>query len=354
MSKLRLLKKDRDLSKPLEQVELLVRASDLQERREDVELRLDRFLGLHMHWRSRTSIQALIRDGYVYVDVTSPDRPNGTGELVQETRPGRRLRDRTRVLVVVPEELRVDLTMVVDTELVLLHEDEDVLAVDKPPMLPVHPSGRHLADTLIQRVHARYGADKLERESRPRLAHRIDRETSGIVLIGMHPEAHAELRRQFEEHEVGKEYLAIVRGSPTQDSGTVNDPIGSARGSSIGLKMACRPDGDEARTDWKVLERRRGCSLVHCRLFTGRQHQIRVHLESIGHPLVGDKLYGYGEHYFQKYNDGELTPEDLAVLELPRQALHHHRLTFTHPRTGAAMAIESPLARDLAEFLASR
>lgn len=354
MSKLRLLKKDRDLSKPLEQVELLVRASDLQERREDVELRLDRFLGLHMHWRSRTSIQALIRDGYVYVDVTSPDRPHGTGELVQETRPGRRLRDRTRVLVVVPEELRVDLTMVVDTELAVLHEDEDILAVDKPPMLPVHPSGRHLADTLIQRVHKRYGADKLERESRPRLAHRIDRETSGIVLVGMHPQAHAELRRQFEDHEVGKEYLAIVRGSPTQDFGTVDDPIGSARGSSIGLKMACRPDGDEARTDWKVLERRRGCSLVHCRLFTGRQHQIRVHLESIGHPLVGDKLYGYGEHYFQKYNDGELTPEDLAVLELPRQALHHHRLTFTHPRTGAALAIESPLAPDLAEFLASR
>lgn len=351
---MRLLPKDRDLSKPLESVELVVRASDLQQRPEEVELRLDRFLGLHMHWRSRTSIQDLIRAGYVYVDLTTPDRPQGTGELVQERRPGRRLRDRTRVLVIVPEELRVDLTMVVDSSLKVLYEDEDVLAVDKPPLLPVHPSGRHLADTLIQRVHARYGAEQLARESRPRLCHRLDRETSGVVLVGLHPEAHSELRRQFEEHEVGKEYLAIVRGAPTQDYGTIDDPIGSARASTIGLKMACRPDGDEARTDWRVLERRRGCSLVHCRLFTGRQHQIRVHLESIGHAIVGDKLYGYGEHYFQKYNDGELSPEDLTVLEHPRHALHHHRLSFAHPRTGAPLVVESPLAADLAEFLASR
>ena len=351
---MRILPKDRDLSKPLEQVELAVRASDLRMRAEEVEIRLDRFLALHMQWRSRTSVQSLIHEGYVYVDVPSPDRPNGAGELAQERRPGRRLRDRTRVVVVVPEGLRVEVAPPIEDEVATLFEDRDLLAVDKPPMLPVHPSGRHLSDTLIQRVHARYGAEALERGARPRLCHRLDRETSGIVLVGLTPRAHAEIRRQFEEHEVEKEYLAIVQGAPQQDSGTIDHPIGSARASSIGLKMSCRPDGDEARTDWKVLERRSGCTLVLCRLYTGRQHQIRVHMEAIGHPLVGDKLYGYGEEFFQKYNDGELTPADIARLELPRHALHHHRLAFAHPRTGERVEVKSPLAEDLAAFLRSR
>jgi 23S rRNA pseudouridine1911/1915/1917 synthase len=351
---MRLLPKDRDLSKPLERVELVVRASDLRMRAEEVEVRLDRFLAMHMRWRSRTSVQALIRDGYVYVDATSPDRPDGAREPALETRPGRRLRDRSRIVVVVPEGLRIDVTPVVDDALGVLYEDRDVLAVEKPPMLPVHPSGRHLSDTLIQRVHARYGVERLERQARPRLCHRLDRETSGIVLVGLHPRAHAEIRRQFERHEVEKEYFAIVRGSPAQEFGTIDHPIGSARGSSIGLKMSCRPDGDEARTDWRVLERRRGCTLVTCRLFTGRQHQIRVHMEAIGHPLVGDKLYGYGDEFFQKYHDGELTPGDIEALEMPRQALHHRRLALAHPISGAPLSIESPLPADMSTFLASR
>lgn len=351
---MRLLPKDRDLSKPLEKVELAVRASDLQMRAEEVEIRLDRFLALHMPWRSRNSIQNLIADGYVYVDFTTPDRPRGSGELVQELKPSRRLRDKSRVVIIVPEGLRIEVTQPIEDDLTTLYEDRDVLAVDKPPMLPVHPSGRHLSDTVIQRIHSRYGADKVERSARPRLCHRIDRETSGIVLIGLHPQAHAEVRRQFEEHEVEKEYLAIVQGHPDSESGVCNTPIGSARGSSIGLKMACRPDGDEARTDWRVVSRHRGCTLVRCRLFTGRQHQIRVHMEAIGHPLVGDKLYGYGEEYFQRYHDGVLSPEDIRRLELPRQALHHHRLVISQPSSGERVEIASPLAPDLVAFLAER
>jgi 23S rRNA pseudouridine1911/1915/1917 synthase len=350
---MRLLPKDRDLSKTLDKVELEVRASDLRMRAEEVEVRLDRFLAMHMQWRSRASVQTLIRDGYVYVGVVAPDKPQG-GELVLETRPSRRLRDKSRVLVVVPEGLRIDVTPIVGDDLTVLFEDADVLAVDKPPMLPVHPSGRHLTDTVIQRVHARYGAERLERDARPRLCHRLDRETSGIVLVGLRPRAHAEIRRQFEEHEVEKEYLAIVQGAPQQDHGMIDTPIGSARASRVGLKMACRPDGDDAKTAWRVLERRRGCSLLLCTLFTGRQHQIRVHLESIGHPLIGDKLYGYGDDYFLRYNEGTLTPDDIVKLELPRQALHHHRLAFAHPRTGERIEVTSALAPDLAAFLARR
>jgi 23S rRNA pseudouridine1911/1915/1917 synthase len=350
----RLLPKDRDLSRKLEQVELAVRASDLRMRAEAVEIRLDRFLALHMPWRSRNSIQGLIRDGYVYVDAAAPDRPEGSGEALQETRPARRLRDRSRVVVVVPEGLRIEVTPVVDDALEVLYEDEELLAVDKPPMLAVHPSGRHLADTLIQRVHARRGAGELPRGARPRLCHRLDRETSGIVLVGLEPRAHAEIRRQFEEHEVEKEYLAIVQGAPERDQGVIDLAIGSARASRVGLKMACRSDGDEARTAWRVLERHRGCALLLCRLYTGRQHQIRVHMEAIGHPLVGDKLYGYGDDYFVRYHEGRLTPEDIARLELPRQALHHHRLAFRQPRTGERVVVTSPLAPDMAAFLARR
>lgn len=351
---MRLLPKDRDLSKPLERVELAVRASDLQMRAEQVEIRLDRFLALHMPWRSRNSIQHLIEEGYVYVDFTTPDKPSGAGEVVQERKSSRRLRDKSRVVVVVPEGLRIEVTPSIEDQLATLYEDRDVLAVDKPPMLPVHPSGRHMGDSVIQRIHARYGADKLERSVRPRLCHRIDRETSGIVLIGLHPVAHAEVRRQFEGHEVEKEYLAIVQGHPTSDSGVCDLPIGSARGSSIGLKMACRIDGDEAKTAWRVLSRHRGCALVLCRLYTGRQHQIRVHMESIGHPLIGDKLYGYGDEYFQRYNDGELTPDDIKRLELPRQALHHHRLVIQQPSSGERLEVVSPLAADMQSFLLER
>jgi 23S rRNA pseudouridine1911/1915/1917 synthase len=351
---MRLLPKDRDLSKPLEQVELMVRASDLRMRAEEVEIRLDRFLTLHLPWRSRSSIQELIRDGYIYVDVSSPDKPAGSGELVQELKASRKLRDKSRVVVVVPEGARIAITPVVTEAIHILYEDQVALAVDKPPMLPVHPSGRYLSDTLIQRIHARYGGDKVARAFRPRLCHRLDRETSGIVLIGLEPQAHAEMMRQFEEREVEKEYLAIVQGVPSSDGGVIDHPLGSARASRIGLKMAVRGDGQEAKTEWRVVSRHRGCALVRCRIHTGRQHQIRVHMESIGHPLVGDKLYGYGEEYFQKESDGELTPDDLRVLELPRHALHAHRLVFTTPAGGQRVEVISPLALDLAAFLEQR
>jgi 23S rRNA pseudouridine1911/1915/1917 synthase len=323
-------------------------------RAEAVEIRLDRFLGLHLEWRSRASIQALIRDGYVYVDVGAPDRPESERALAQERKPSRKLRDGSRVVIAIPEGLRLRLAPSFPEGLSILYEDEDALAIDKPPMLPVHPSGRHLTDTLIQRVHAHYRVETAERSARPRLAHRIDRETSGVVLIGKRPRAHSELMRQFEDREVEKEYLAIVQGSPSFDSGRIDFPIGPARKSTIGIKVACRPDGQPALTTWRVVSRHRGCTLVACQLHTGRQHQIRVHMEAIGHPLVGDKLYGYGEEYFQKQSDDALTRDDLAVLELPRQALHSHRLVFTSPSCGKRIEVVSPLAPDLAAFLSQR
>ena len=358
---MRLFPRDRDLSQPLECVELVVRASDFGLTVEAVEMRLDQFLARHMPWRSRSSVQGLVKGGHVLVDAATPEHPTGAGQALVERRPGRKLRHGSRVVIVIPQELRVPLAARAAgvehhagnqfDELCVLYRDRACLALDKPAMLAVHPSGRHLSDTLIQRVHRMLGTQDLRREGRPRLAHRLDRETSGVILIGLDPRAHAELMRQFEEREVEKEYLAVVQGEPEHQGGRIELPIGRSRGSRIQLKMAVQMDGQEAVTEWRVVRRVRGYALVSCRIGTGRQHQIRVHLEAIGHPVVGDKLYGYDENLFQKAADGTLTSEDYRVLELPRQALHSHRLVFTSPETGARAEAVSPLAADLQRFL---
>ncbi|MCB9914074.1 MAG: RluA family pseudouridine synthase [Planctomycetes bacterium] len=349
-----LFEKERDLNVSPDRVELRVSASALGQRVDDVNLRLDAFLGKHLTWRSRTSIQALVRDGYVLVDLVTPDHPEGLGELAVEKRPGRRLRHGTRVVVMIPPELRLPVPEATSDEIDVLYEDEHALAVDKPPGLPVHPSGRHFSDTLIQRVHARCRETHLERGLAPRLCHRLDRETSGIVLVAKDPAAHPFLAQQFEERVVEKEYLAIVRGVPDADAGTIDAPIGPARMSAVRLKMTVAVDGLPCRTDWSVVRRHGDVTLVRCRLHTGRQHQIRVHLQSIGLPIVGDKLYGEDEDYFRRHADGALTREDLERLELPRHALHHHRLVFTSSLTGAPVEVISPLPADLREYLAGR
>jgi RluA family pseudouridine synthase len=348
---MRLFPKDRDLSQGTDRVELRVRASDFQSRADDLEVRLDIFLARHMEWRSRSSIQHLIRDGYLLIDASTPDHPRGNGELLVERRPGRKLHHGSRVVIVIPEELRLPVTPLDADELDILYEDDDCVAVDKPPMLAVHPAGRHLTDTLIQRVHKHYGSRELPREQRPRLCHRLDRETSGIVLIGKHHFAHSQLMQQFEHREVEKEYLAIVQGTPRLEGGTIDFDLGPARGSAIGIKMAPVADGLASRTEFRVVSRHGDSTLVSCLLHTGRQHQIRVHMEAIGNPLVGDKLYGYDEQYFQKAADGTLTDDDLRALQLPRQALHHHRLVFTSPISGERVEVVSPLAVDLGAYL---
>jgi 23S rRNA pseudouridine1911/1915/1917 synthase len=355
---MRLFPKDRDLSKALEKLELVVRASDFRSPIDELSLRLDHFLAERLTWRSRTSIQDLIHAGQVLVDAPTPDRPQGSGAARVETRPGRRLRHGSRVTVLIPERARIPIRSSeladLGQDLAVLYEDESALAIDKPPMLAVHPGGRHLTDTLIQRVHARMGLESSPRESRPRLCHRLDRETSGIVLLGKTPAAHSNMMLQFENREVEKEYLAIVAGSPAQERGRIDLPLGPARASRVQLKMAVAEDGQESITEWRVVERLRDCSLVACKPHTGRQHQIRVHMASIGHPLVGDKLYGASDEYFDKGMHGTLDERDLRELGLARHALHNHRLAFTSPRSGTRIEVISPLARDLRDYLEAR
>jgi 23S rRNA pseudouridine1911/1915/1917 synthase len=347
-----LFPKDRDLTQSPKDVELRVDASDLRQRAEAVELRLDAFLVLHLTWRSRNSIQELIKSGQVLVDASTPDHPRGAGVAEVERRPGRRLRHGSRVVVLIPEHLRLPTTGPCSDELDVLYEDDGILAVDKPPFVAVHPGGRHLVDTLIQRVHARYGAGfELERGGAPRLCHRLDRETSGIVLVGKNPAAHSDVMIQFERRKVEKEYLAIVRGSPEAESGVIDFPIASARTSKVELKMAVVSDGQPSRTEWRVVERRARCALLSCSPRTGRQHQIRVHLDAIGHSVVGDKLYGADEDLFERSLHGRLSRQDLASLGMPRQALHNHRVLFRSPATGERVEVRSALPPDMRAYL---
>ena len=348
-----LLPKDRDLNRPPEEVELVVDASDFRVKASSLNLRLDQFLGEFLTWRSRSSIQRLIKDGYVLVDAATPDHPQGTGEARPEARPGRRLRHGSRVVVVIPEEHRLSLSPGEVGPLSILYEDEEVVAVDKPPLVAVHPSGRHMSDTLIQRVHAHFREEVEAGTMVPRLCHRLDRETSGIVLVAKHPRTHPVLMGQFEGREVEKAYLALVHGTGLTEALSITDPIGAARASTIRLKMAVRADGLPSRTDVEVLEVAGDLSLVRCDLFTGRQHQIRVHLAARGHPIVGDKLYGEDDGLFLRAAAGQLSDADRRALVLERHALHNHRLRFTSPAAGPVEVV-SPLAEDMAALLAAR
>ena len=349
-----LFSKDRDLTQPPDRVELTVDASSMGLKKSEVNLRLDAFLVHHLTWRSRSSTQKLIRDGYVLIDPSTPEHPAGSGRLEPERRPGRHLRHGSRVVVIIPEDLRLPELSAEVGELDVLYEDSELIAVDKPPGIPVHPSGRHLSDTLIQRLHAHVREKGEPMRGAPRLCHRLDRETSGIVLCAKDPESHRRIMTQFESRDVEKEYLAIVHGVPQWPEGDIDFALGPSRAARVRLKMAVQADGLPSRTGWKLLEAYAEHALLACRLYTGRQHQIRVHLAAIGHSIVGDKLYGETDDYFLRDADGVLDPTDLEELQLPRHALHNHRLVFEAPDGTRKIEVVSPMPGDMKEFLTRR
>lgn len=318
----------------------------------DGNTRLDSFLALRMRWRSRTSIQKLIQDGKVELtrrDQRSRLRKASTtildGDMVHVGLP-RPKRDLDW-----EEQDRAE--HAADAGLQILYEDADLLAVNKPPNVPVHPAGRNLYRTVITTLHRIYRRpDDPERDIVPKLCHRIDLETSGVLLVAKDDQIHRELSRQFRERTPEKSYLAIVHGVPEPEQGLIDLPIGPALTRRVACAYSIRHDiGQQAQTEYRVVGIHGNFALLSINLLTGRHHQIRVHLTAIGHPLVGDKIYGQDDDLFIKYYDGALTEEDEARLMLPRQALHAHRLKVTHPRTGEPLEIEAPLPADLAAFL---
>jgi 23S rRNA pseudouridine1911/1915/1917 synthase len=295
-------------------------------------VRLDVWLARRLPELSRARLQALIASGNV--------RLGG-----EPARPSTRLRAGQVIVVDVPPPVAA-VPEPEDIPLAILHEDGHLLIVDKPAGLVVHPGAGAAAGTLVnallRHVHDLSGVGGV---LRPGIVHRLDRGTSGLLLVAKDDATHRALVRQFAGRTVGKEYLAIVHGVPERPEGEIDRPVG--RDPVHRKRMSVRSTrGREARTSWALAEAFDGASLLRVRIHTGRTHQIRVHLSSIGHPVAGDATYGGSRPPSCR------APEARAALQsLSRPALHAARLEFTHPQTGERMTFESPLPPDLARVL---
>ncbi len=228
----------------------------------------------------------------------------------------------------------------------VIYRDEQMMVIDKPAGLPVHVSAKFYFNTLTRVLSERYPDEKLQ------ICHRLDRETSGVMVIARNKQAAARLKGQFQRHTVRKTYLAIVHGQPDWDQTEIDLPLGLTNDPNalIDIRMVARDDAPPARTHVTVRDRVPGYALVECRPVTGRQHQIRVHLAEAGFPIVGDKLYAHGDEAFAAYCDDGMTDELLARFELPRQALHAHSVRLKHPDTDEEIQVDSPLPPELEEF----
>jgi len=295
--------------------------------------RLDRYLGEKLRRLSRPRIQRIIQRGLLCEHRLKP------ATLVY---PGLAFRIR-RHLTDEPET---------PTELSVLFQDEWLLVLEKPAGLPIHPTARYQKGTLVSLLRERFG----ERSAEP--VHRLDRETSGLVVCGRTTEACRVLGKLFISRDVHKEYLAICEGHPPEDTFVVDAPI--AEGTEL-IRIAVRIDaveGKESRTRFQVLQRftRDGepFALLRCYPETGRQHQIRIHLREVGFPLVGDKMYGPDPGYFDRFSRHCLEPEAWVRLRLPRHALHNSHISFPHPGTGERVAFDSSLPGELVDFVEGR
>lgn len=231
-----------------------------------------------------------------------------------------------------------------DIPLVIVHEDADLIVIDKPAGLVVHPAAGNLDGTLVNALlhHCRGELSGIGGVARPGIVHRIDKDTSGLLVVAKSDRAHEGLAQQFEAHSIDRLYAAIVYGVPQPASGTVDTWIG--RSDADRKKMAVHREGrgKHAVTHYRMAQRLYGAALVECRLETGRTHQVRVHMAHLGHPLIGDPVYGKQRKGFKSI---------LETLGFKRQALHAKRLGFIHPVTGEAFSFESELPADMQELL---
>ncbi len=290
----------------------------------DAGRRLDLFLAERVPELSRTRIQELIREGNVRVDgrIAKVSHRVAAGEVMEVQvlpRPP---------LVAEAEDLPLDVLFV----------DDDFVIVNKPAGMVVHAGAGHARGTLVNALLHRLG--KLSGAGgalRPGIVHRLDRETSGAMVVARNDKAHEHLSEQFRSRNVRKIYLALVHGKMPRDSGTITLPI--SRDAHRRTRMTARATkGRHARTDWRVIARLDRCTLVEAVLHTGRTHQIRAHFAAIGHPVIGDTLYGAPR---------VLRAGACNIPLLQRNFLHAARIGFSHPKTGAWVEVRAPLPRDL-------
>lgn len=293
--------------------------------------RLDAWLRGKFPATSRGAIQRLIEQGHIQVNgrPTKATHAPQAGERVEVRWPEAR-----------PAEAQAE-----DIPLAVLYEDELLLVVNKPAGLVVHPAAGNEEHTLVNALlhHCQGQLSGIGGVARPGIVHRLDKETSGCLVVAKSDEAHLALSSQFASRKVSKTYQAIVCGDLRRDTGEIRAAI--ARHATHRKRMTVNEDrGREAWTSYRVLERLRASTLVEAAIHTGRTHQIRVHFQHLGHPLVGDQTYG---------NRQNLRLTELLGYEPPRQMLHAWRLAFIHPRTGKILTLEAPLPEDFRDAVAA-
>lgn len=289
---------------------------------ENIEERVDVFLAGEMEGFSRSYIQKLIRQGNVLVN----QRP---------AKANYRLDEGDLVRVEIPEAVAPEI-MPEDISIDILYEDADLLVVNKPKGMVVHPAAGHYSGTLVNALlyHCREGLSGINGVMRPGIVHRIDMDTTGSLLVCKNDFAHQAIAAQLKEHSITRRYRAIVHGVLGEDEGIIDAPIG--RHSTERKKMAVNEkNGKEAVTHYKVIQRFEKFTYIECRLETGRTHQIRVHMSHIHHPLLGDTVYGPSRCPFK----------------LQGQTLHAMVLGFLHPRTGEYMEFTAPLPEYFEQLL---
>jgi 23S rRNA pseudouridine1911/1915/1917 synthase len=300
----------------MEQEQLQLRVSE-----EQAGTRLDRFVAQAVPDLSRSYAQQLIADNHI--------RVNG-----RDARASALLQAGDTVTVLRPLPQPTDL-LAEQLPLQIVYEDDDVVVIDKPAGLVVHPAPGHPSGTLVNALLGRYPDLSINGDIRPGIVHRLDRDTSGLIVVARNDRAKDQLQEQQRRRSMHKAYLALVEGRFREPEGTIDAPIG--RQPSDRKRMAVVAGGREARTHWRVLEELGGYQLVEARLETGRTHQIRVHFAFKSRPIVGDPLYG--------------PKRPRASFGLGRQFLHAYRLGFTLPNSGEWREWESPLPPELAAVL---
>ena len=284
-------------------------------------LRLDRYLAEELPDLSRSYIQKVIKDGGVSLK-EKPLKANykvSPGDVIQLEMPP------VVEMEVLPEDLPLD----------ILYEDADLIFVNKPKDMVVHPSAGHFSGTLVNGLlyHCRGELSGINGVMRPGIVHRIDKDTTGVLVVCKNDRAHNRVAEQLKEHSITRRYRAVVCGNLKEDAGTVDAAIG--RHPVERKRMAVVPGGRHAVTHYRVLERFGKYTYIECELETGRTHQIRVHMASVGHPILGDEVYGRGK----------------APFELHGQVLHAMVLGVVHPSTGKYIEVEAPLPGYFAELL---
>ncbi|ENZ01959.1 RluA family pseudouridine synthase [Clostridium thermobutyricum] len=283
-------------------------------------IRIDKFITDIMEGKSRSYIQGMIEEGYVLVN---NKKVKSNYKL--------KLNDVIKTTIKEPVELEVKKENI---PIDILYEDSDVIVVNKPKGMVVHPAPGNYEGTLVNALlyHCK-DLSSINGVIRPGIVHRIDKDTTGVLVVAKNDEAHVKLSEQLKDHSMKREYYALVEGRLKKDSGTIDKPL--ARSKRDRLKIAITEDGKRAVTHYSVIERFKNSTLVKCVLETGRTHQIRVHMSSIGYPLVGDPLYGFKKQKFK--DDGQM--------------LHAKVLGFIHPRTGEYMEFSSELPENYKKLL---